>query len=53
MNKPTKPTKDKPNTDRKQRGIGVLELLFAAAIISAPIIFGALTTVKKPPGYGD
>jgi hypothetical protein len=55
MNKPTRPVKkpSKPVTGDKQRGIGVVELLFAAATIGATVVVGALTSIKKPAGFGD
>jgi len=39
--------------DAKQRGIGVVELLFAAATIGAAVLVGAITASKNPPMAGD
>ncbi|MCM3900097.1 MAG: hypothetical protein ND866_00165 [Pyrinomonadaceae bacterium] len=56
MNKPTKPMEDKPtkpNTSDKQRGIGVVELLFATTTLGAAILVAAMSGTKNPPGHGD
>ena len=55
MNKPTEPMNKptKPNTSEKQRGIGVVELLFAASAIGAAILFAATSGPKLPPTMGD
>ena len=56
MNKPTKPMRDKPGkpiTNDKQRGIGVVELLFAATTIGAAVLVMHLTGPKLPPTNGD
>jgi hypothetical protein len=47
MNKPSK-----PNTKDKQRGIGVVELLFAAATLGATVLVAAMST-KRPSTGGD
>jgi len=55
MNKPTKPT-NKPTkslTNDKQRGIGVVELLFAATTLGAAILVAALSGAKRPSSGGD
>ena len=56
MNKPNKPMRDKPgkpiNTDR-QRGISVVELLFAATTIGAAVLVMHLSGPKLPAGAGD
>jgi hypothetical protein len=54
MNKPTKlnePTK--PITSDKQRGIGIVELLFAIATLGTTILAGALGGPKIPKATGD
>jgi hypothetical protein len=48
MNKPTEPI-----TGDKQRGISVVELLFAAATIGATVLMAAMPYTKKPPLSGD
>ena len=48
MDKPTKPI-----TTDKQRGIGVVELLFAATAIGAAVLFAATSGPKLPAGAGD
>ena len=55
MNKPTKPMnkKTEPIASDKQRGIGVFELLFAAATIGAAILAAAMSDPKLPPSSGD
>ena len=55
MNKPTNPMNKptKPITSDKQRGIGVVELLFAASAIGAAILFAATSGPKLPPTMGD
>jgi hypothetical protein len=52
MKKPSEPMNNPVNSD-KQRGFGVVELLFAASTIVAGVVTAALTTTKRPPGYGD
>jgi len=55
MNKPTNPT-NKPTkrvTSDKQRGIGVVELLFAATTLGAAVLVAAMSGAKNPPGHGD
>lgn len=46
MNKPSKPVD-------KQRGVGVVELLFAATTLGTAVLIGAMSTPKLPPGTGD
>ena len=46
-------TPTKPITSDKQRGIGVVELLFAASAIGAAILFEATSGPKLPPALGD
>jgi hypothetical protein len=55
MNKRTKPTNKttKPITSDKQRGIGVVELLFAATTLGASVLVAAMSSIKKPAGFGD
>lgn len=63
MNKPAKPMEGKPtksenkpdnaSTRDRQRGVGVLELLFAATTIGTTILVAAMNSSKKPPGSGD
>ena len=56
VNKPNKPMRDKPgkpiNSD-KQRGISVIELLFAASTIGAAVLVMHLGGPKLPPTNGD
>jgi hypothetical protein len=53
MNEPTTDEPNKPITDHKQRGIGLIELLFTIASIGAAVVVAALGTSKRPPGAGD
>ena len=55
MNEPTKENKpNKPITDPKQRGIGIIELLFTIASIGATVVVAALDhTTKRPITFGD
>jgi len=55
MNKPTNPTNKptKPITSDKQRGIGVVELLFAATTLGAAILVAAMSGAKRPINGGD
>jgi len=55
MNKPTNPINKstKPITNDKQRGIGVVELLFAATTLGATVLVAAMSSIKKPAGFGD
>ena len=56
MNKPTKQVKDKPvkpNTSNRQRGFGVIELLFAASTLGTTLLVAAMNSSKKPPAQGD
>ena len=51
----TKP-KNKPgnaSTRDKQRGFGVVELLFAAATLSATVLVAAMNSSKRPPLQGN
>ena len=43
----------KPLTRDRQRGISVVELLFAAATLGATILVAAMNSSKKPPASGD
>jgi hypothetical protein len=53
MNKPTNPNKPtKPVTGEKQRGIGVVELLFAATTLGAAVLVAAMES-KRPSIGGD
>ena len=56
MRKPTKQVKEKPvkqNARDKQRGFGVIELLFAATTLGTTLLVAAMNSSKKPPGWGD
>jgi hypothetical protein len=55
MNKPTEPLNQptKPITGDKQRGIGVVELLFAAATLGAAVLVAAMSGAKRPMIGGD
>jgi hypothetical protein len=55
INKSNKPMKEsnKLNTRDKQRGIDVVELLFAAATIGAAVLVAAMNSSKRPAGSGD
>jgi len=55
MNKPSKPTNKptKPITSDKQRGIGVVELLFAATTLGAAVLVAAMSAPKRPTTGGD
>jgi len=54
MNKPTKPTNKSTKTViRKQRGIGVVELLFAATTLGAVVLVAAMSGAKRPLTGGD
>ena len=48
MKTPTKPT-----TSDDQRGIGVLELLFAVATLATALLVGAMNEPKIPRAAGD
>lgn len=54
MNKPTEPMNkpSKPITGNKQRGISVVELLFAATTLGAAVLVAAMST-KRPSTGGD
>jgi hypothetical protein len=55
MNKPTKPV-NKPTkaiTSDKQRGIGIVELLFAVATLGAAVLVAATGGPKLPKATGD
>ena len=43
----------KPITANKQRGIGVIELLFAASTIGAAVLVMATSGPKLPPVMSD
>ena len=56
INKPTKPKEDKqnkPNTRNKQRGFGIVELLFVATTIGAAVLVAASRGPKIPPAADD
>jgi len=55
MNKPSKPTNKptKPVTSDNQRGIGVVELLFAATALGATVLVAAMSGTKRPYSGGD
>jgi Tfp pilus assembly protein PilW len=55
MNKPTKPMnkQTKPITNDKQRGFGVVELLFAATTLGAAVLVAAMSIAKRPIMGGD
>ena len=54
MNKPNEPMNkpSKPITGNKQRGISVVELLFAATTLGAAVLVAAMST-KRPSTGGD
>ena len=54
MNKANEPLNQpsKPSTGDKQRGIGVVELLFAAATLGAAVLVAAMES-KRPSVGGD
>jgi hypothetical protein len=45
--------RSKPLTRDKQRGFGVVELLFAATTLGTTILVAAMNYTKKPPLQGD
>jgi hypothetical protein len=53
MNKANKPMNkpSKPITSDKQRGIGVVELLFAATTLGAAVLVAAMSGAKRPPEF--
>ena len=55
MNKPTNPMNKptKPVTSDKQRGIGVVELLFAATTLGAAVLVAEMSSSKRPIIGGD
>lgn len=56
MNKPPKSMKErptKPNARDKQRGFGLVELLFAASALASTVLVAAMNSSKKPPLEGD
>ena len=55
MNKPTEPMNkpSKATTSDQQRGIGVIELLFAAATLGAAVLGAALSGPKLPASACD
>ena len=55
MNKPNEPLNQpsKPITGDKQRGIGVVELLFAATALAAAVLVAAMSGSKRPVTGGD
>ena len=48
MNKPSQPI-----TSDKQRGISVVELLFAASTLGAAVLVAAMSSSKRPILGGD
>ena len=48
MNRPTKPT-----TSEQQRGISIIELLFAVATLGTTILVVAMSDPKIPRALGD
>ena len=54
MNKPNEPMNQptEPITKDKQRGIGVVELLFAATTLGAAVLIAAMES-KRPSSGGD
>jgi hypothetical protein len=54
MNNAAKPDNDdkqrvtKPDVGDKQRGVGVVELLFAASTLGAAVVTAALLSPKRP-----
>ena len=63
MNKPNKQGEDKqikpvkesnnPSRRDRQRGFGVIELLFAASTLASTVLIAAMNSSKKPPLEGD
>ena len=58
MHIPEKPTKPDPKqstmrTRARQRGCGVIELLFAASTLATTVLVAAMNSSKKPPLSGD
>ena len=55
MNKPTNPMNKptKPTINHKQRGISVIELLFAATTLGAAVLVAAMSAPKRPFTGGD
>jgi hypothetical protein len=56
MKKATKSVKEKPteaNAIKKQRGFGIVELLFAATTLGSTVLVAAMSVTKKPPLSGD
>jgi len=55
MNKPNEPMNKpgKPITNNKQRGVGVIELLFAATTLGAAVLVAAMSGSKRPSVGGD
>jgi hypothetical protein len=56
VDKPIKPIEGKPiqpSASNNQRGIGVVELLFAASTIGAAVVVAALSSPKRPEAAGD
>ena len=43
----------KPGPGVNQRGISVLELLFAATTLAAAVLIGAMSEPKIPKGMGE
>jgi len=55
MNKPTKPMNKptKPIRSDKQRGIGIVELLFTTTALGAAVLVAAMSGAKRPSYGGD
>ena len=55
MNKPIEPVNKsiQPETNDKQRGIGVVELLFTIATLGATVLVTAMNSSKRPASSGD
>jgi hypothetical protein len=51
--KSTKPTNKPAKPTDRQRGVGVVELLFAATTIGTAVLIGAMSSPKLPPTAGD
>jgi hypothetical protein len=55
MNKPNEPMnkRSKPIASDKQRGISVVELLFAATTLGTAVLVAAMSGAKRPFAGGD
>ena len=53
-NNPIQPMNNAPKPDNdEQRGVGVIELLFAVATLGATVVAIAVTSPKIPKAAGD